>query len=90
MLLTTVIGETTLQSNPSHALLWLLSEPEESPVLPPRQLTLPAGEPTTVGQSGYEKKALQSAKGFTQNCPCTHQVECDQLPWNVCSYQGAA
>lgn len=47
MFITTVTGETTLQSNSSCALLWLLSEPEESSVLPTRQLTLSAGEPTT-------------------------------------------
>lgn len=62
MFITTVIGETTLQSNSSSALLWLLSEPEESPVLPTRQLTLPAGEPATVGQSGYGEKALPECK----------------------------
>lgn len=62
MFLTTVTGETTLQNNSSHALLWSLSEPEESPVFPTRQLTLPAGEPATVGQSGYKKKTLPECR----------------------------
>lgn len=44
---------------------------------------------STVWQSAHEKRLCQSAKGFTHSCPCTLQVQCDQLPWNVCSHQGA-
>lgn len=63
--------------NSSPALLWLVSGPEEPPAFPTSQLTLPAGEPTTVGQSAYEKGSarVQRASHTTDPAP-TSVISC--------------